>query len=139
MVPQLFFPSSPGVLSSSILVDTGMLNIIQWSHVPDGASGSSSISANVCVPSGMFSMFNSGLMSSPLHVYLSGMFPLFVNAVLVIFRPPICFSSFVHPVIMRIAIRISAVLDFMCCLCLWVFLSFADCKIYKPLNLIFLL
>lgn len=69
-----------------------MLYIIQWSHVPAGASGSSIISANVFVPSGVSVILSSGLMFSPSQVYFSGIFSPCLNAGLVIF---IRFTS--HP------------------------------------------
>jgi len=82
---ELFIPSVPGTLFSSILFFVGgMFQTIQWSHVPIGASGSSTIKVRLCVPSGMPSIFRGGLTSSPSHVYFDGMKPLFWKAELVI-------------------------------------------------------
>ena len=88
----LFVPCVPGTLFSSIVFFVGgMFHMIQWFHVPNGASGSSMMSARLCVPSGMSSMFSAGLMFSPSQAYFDGIDPLCWNAGLVIFN---CFTAF---------------------------------------------
>jgi len=52
--------------------------------VPPGASGSSSISANDCVPSGTPVQLSSGDMSAPSQLYITGIVPSSSNAVEVI-------------------------------------------------------
>ena len=62
-----------------------MLNIVQWTQIPAGASGSSRISARLFASSGVPVIVSGGFIFSPSHVYLAGIFSLLLNAVLEIF------------------------------------------------------
>src|SRR3989338_3187685 len=87
VLPQLFFPavpfgSVPFVIS---FVEGGILNTIQWSHVPTGASGSSEIKTNDFAFAGTSLIVKGGLKSEQSQAYSDGICPLCVNAVLVNF------------------------------------------------------
>jgi hypothetical protein len=74
-------PSVPGIVFSSISrVSGGIFQTIQWSNVPMGASGSSTIRAKPFVSSGMPSMVKWGFTSAPSQVYFAGISLLFSNA-----------------------------------------------------------
>jgi len=64
-------------------VFAGMLNRTQWTHVPIGASGSSTMSAKDCVAAGGSFHVSPGEIFFPTHEYLAGMDCPFANASLV--------------------------------------------------------
>ena len=64
-------------------MSAGMLNNTQWTQVPIGASGSSTMSAKDCVPAGGSFQASAGEMFFPLQEYLAGMDCPFMNASLV--------------------------------------------------------
>jgi hypothetical protein len=70
-----------------------MFHITQWTQVPRGASGSSTIRAMDLDFSGMLSKESGGLTSAPSQVYLDGIIPLWENAGLVIDNSLIFLSS----------------------------------------------
>src|SRR3972149_3648018 len=90
---KLFVPSVPGTVFSSILRVGGMFHTVQWSHVPIGASGSSTIRTMLFVSCGTPSMINGGFTSSPSQVYFAGISLLFSNAALVTDRSFINLTS----------------------------------------------
>jgi hypothetical protein len=60
-----------------------MLYNTQWTHVPTGASGSSTINAKDCVPAGGSFQARAGEMFLPMQEYFAGMDCPLVNASLV--------------------------------------------------------
>src|SRR5512135_1006122 len=85
--PPLVMPSiaPAGMASPSRPTVAGIFHRIQCTNVPDGASGSSKISASVSACAGIPSNENTGRAPCPAHVYLSGMSWPSANAVLVSF------------------------------------------------------
>jgi len=80
-----FFPLI-GRSSGRSRVFAGMLNRTQWTHVPIGASGSSTMSAKDCVAAGGSFHVSPGEIFFPTHEYLAGMDCPFANASLVTVR-----------------------------------------------------
>src|SRR3989344_6087242 len=86
--PQLFFPctplgSCPAGMDWSDSLCAGILNKIQWSHVPVGESGSSTISASVFASWGTLAILSGGDISSPSQVKRDGMLAPLANSPLV--------------------------------------------------------
>src|SRR5258705_6133873 len=71
------------MFSCKLCVFAGILSSTQCIHVPIGASGSSTMSANDCVPVGGSFHASAGEMFFPTHEYLAGMDCPFANASLV--------------------------------------------------------
>src|SRR5690349_14843861 len=71
------------VLSGKLCVFAGMLYKTQWTHVPAGASGSSTISAKELVPAGGSFQARAGEIFFPMQEYFAGMDCPFANASLV--------------------------------------------------------
>src|SRR4030095_7514687 len=71
------------MFSGRLRVFTGILNSTQCTHVPIGASGSSTMSAKDCVPAGGSFHASAGEMFFPIHEYFAGMDCPFANASLV--------------------------------------------------------
>ena len=75
-------------LGNRILLDllrpAPMFQTTQWTHVPAGASGSSTIRARDRVFSGMSAIERVGLTSAPSQVYFDGIIPLWGNTGLAI-------------------------------------------------------
>src|SRR5262245_28946839 len=72
--------------SCRLLMFAGRLNNTQWTQVPIGASGSSTISARDFVPAGGSFQERPGEMFLPMQEYLAGMDCPFANASLVKLR-----------------------------------------------------
>ena len=86
MLPDEFLPADIALLSAlscRLPVLAGMLNKTQWTQVPIGASGSSTMRAKDFVPAGESFQARAGEMFLPTHEYLAGMDCPFVNASLV--------------------------------------------------------
>src|SRR5574339_10785 len=79
---SMFLPVT-GRSSGRLRRSRGMLYRTQWTQVPIGASGSSTISANDCVPAGGSLHARAGEIFLPVQAYLAGMDCPFVNASLV--------------------------------------------------------
>src|SRR5580704_3867298 len=77
-----FLPCVPKALFSCMLTldAAGIFQLTQWSNVPLGASGSSTINTNVFAPLGTSLMVIGGFMLLPSQVYCCGISPLLVNA-----------------------------------------------------------
>ena len=63
-----------------------MFQTIQWSHVPLGASGSSTIKVILLIPEGKSSICKGGLMLAPSQVYFIGISAPFSKALLETFK-----------------------------------------------------
>jgi hypothetical protein len=78
--------------------------MIQWTHVPIGASGSSLINAMLLAISGIPSHINGGDRSCPSHVYFEGIMPPSWNAGLL---TEIAISRLLSPLLISGLIRSS--------------------------------
>jgi len=74
------------IFLSNFVLDGGIFHITQCTHVPIGASGSSSIIANDFVAEFALVQFNDGEMLLPSHVYSIGIVPPFLNELLVMLK-----------------------------------------------------
>ena len=93
MLPDEFVPTKTafgsiflpviGMSSGRLRLSAGMLYSTQWTHVPIGASGSSTIRAKDWVPAGGSFQASAGEMFLPMQEYLAGMDCPFENASLV--------------------------------------------------------
>lgn len=103
MVPKLVVPSTAadGTEFSAIsVVDGSIFQIIQCTHVPIGASGSSEINTRLTAFAGTPEISSGGLMFSPSHVYLAGIVSpvkagLFMFMVIEVIEPG---TDYEHPV-----------------------------------------
>src|SRR6266498_1976226 len=87
MLPDEFLPTDIALvsaLSCRLFVFDGMLYSTQWTHVPAGASGSSTMSANDPAPVGGSFHVRAGEMFLPVQVYFAGMDCPLANASLLI-------------------------------------------------------
>src|SRR6266498_1525751 len=87
MLPDEFLPADiapVSALSCRLRASVGMLYKTQCTHVPAGASGSSTISANDPVPAGGSFHVRAGEMFLPVQVYFAGMDCPLANASLLI-------------------------------------------------------
>jgi hypothetical protein len=86
VVPLVLEPSVPVVEADPSAIEEvfgSILKATQWSQTPTGASGSSRTSARDLVPAGTPEILRGGLISLPLHVYLTGIIAPSANAGLV--------------------------------------------------------
>jgi len=86
VLPDEFLPADivlMSVFSCRLPVLDWMLNKTQWTQVPIGASGSSTMRAKDFVLAGGSSQARAGEMFFPMHEYLAGMDCPFANASLV--------------------------------------------------------
>src|SRR5919197_2263590 len=89
MLPEEFLPTDTALvsaLSCKLRASTGRLNNTQCTHVPMGASGSSTINAKDFVPAGGSFHARAGEIFLPMQEYLAGMDCPFANASLVRLR-----------------------------------------------------
>src|SRR6476619_1823235 len=86
MLPEELLPTDMplvAVLSGKLCLFAGMLYKTQCTHVPSGASGSSTISAKELVPAGGSFQARAGEIFFPIHEYFAGIDCPVANASLV--------------------------------------------------------